>query len=312
MKAMLAAALLVTTTLQATLHASDYQQDFDALKSKVGAEHMEKALADWRRLDPNNPDSWILSANWELEQADAVALRSDQGKALPQGDYKLEMREGKLVVLGANGKPTTDIVPDPVRAGIVKAAWYISEGLKKWPQRADMHCGLATVYARGEMWPEHVAALRGFVNAARSQAGKLRWCHDEALDAPEDVFLADKLHEFAHQQSDLGNNAAEQRFFEIAQMNARACPKSPKGYSDLADFHGLTKNWKAAQSVLEKAASVAPDDARVWTNLGDNSQRIGKPDLARRAYRHVIDLQSDPNLVKDAQAKLAAMDQAKP
>jgi tetratricopeptide (TPR) repeat protein len=308
MKAMLAVALLMA----ATLHAGDYQQDYATLKAKVGMEHLEQYLAEWRKREPDNPDAWILSANWALDQADSAAVRSAEAAALPAGNYKLEMRNGKIVVLGVNGKPAGDIVPDPAQAGIVKAAWFISEGLKKWPHRADMHCGLATVYARGEFWPEHVAALRGFVNAARSQAGKLRWCHDEPLSTPEDAFLADKLHSFAHQQFELEDNAANQRFFEIAQITARACPKSPKGYSDLAVFHGRSKNWKAAQPVLEKAAEVAPDDALVWMNLGDNSQRLGKADAARNAYQHVIDLNSDASLVKDAQARMEAMDKAKP
>jgi tetratricopeptide (TPR) repeat protein len=308
MKAMLAAALL----LAATLHASDYQADYAALKAKVGKDHLEQHLADWRKREPESPDAWILSANWALEQADGVAIRSTKGTALPQGNYKLEMRNDKIVVIGADGKPAGNIVPDPSQAGIVKAAWYISEGLKKWPYRADMHCGLATVYARGEFWPEHVAALRGLVAAARRQPGKLRWCHNEPLDQSEPEFLADKLHSFAIQQFELENKAADLRFFEIAQITVRACPNSPKGYNDLAVYHGLSKNWKAAQPVLEKAAQVAPDDALVWMNLGDNSVRLHRDDMARTAYQHVLDLKSDAALVKDADAKLEALDKAKP
>ena len=303
MKAMLAAAFLMA----ATLHASDYQADYAALKAKVGREHLEQHLAEWRKSEPDNPNAWILSANWALDEADVAIVDRGEGATLPPGNYKLEMREGKVVVIDAKGKVAGGIVPDPAQAGIVKAAWFISEALKKWPHRADLHCGLATVYARGAFWPEHVAALRGFVNAARSQAGKLRWCHDAPLDAPEDVFLADKLHSFARQQFDHESKGADQRFFEIAQMTARACPKSPKGYNDLAAYHGLSENWKAAQFLLERAAKVAPDDALVWMNLGDNSQRLGRAEVARNAYQHVIDLQSNPALVKDAQAKLEAL-----
>jgi tetratricopeptide (TPR) repeat protein len=306
MKAMLAAVLLAA----ATLHASDYIQDYAALKAKVGTENLEKHLTEWRKREPDNPDAWILSANWALEEADSVTVRSARGIPLPEGNYKLEMHNGK--VIGPNGKPAGDIVPDPSKAGIVKAGFFISEGLKKWPHRADMHCGLATVYARGEFWREHVEALRTFVNAARSHAGKLRWCHDEPLDQPESEFLADKLHSFAHQQFDIETKASDQRFFEIAQMTVRACPKSPKGYNDVAVYHGLSKNWKAAQPVLEKAVAVAPDDALVWMNLGDNCQRLGKPDAARKAYQRVVELRPDAALARDAQAKLDSLGKAKP
>ena len=300
MKAMLAAVLFAA----ATLHASDYGQDYKALKAKVEKDDMEKYLAEWRKRAPENPDALILSANWELEQGSGVEITSDGAGRLPKGDYRIELRGDKVVIIGANGKPVGGIVPTRSQVGIVKAASYISAGLKKWPHRADMHCGLATVYARGEFWREHMEALRAFVEAARTQAGKLRWCHDEPLDAPEEEFLADKLHSFAHQQFELETKASDQRFFEVAQMAVRACPKSPKGYNDVAVYHGLTKNWKAAQPVLEKAAAMAPDDALVWMNLADNCVRLGKTDAARKAYEHVVELKADDELVKAAQAKL--------
>jgi tetratricopeptide (TPR) repeat protein len=307
MKAILAAMMLAT----ATLHASDYKKDYADWKAKVEEAHRDQALADWRKREPDNPDAWVLSANWALEQAGSINIRGAKGAPLPKGNYKLELRDGKMVVIGADGKPAGDIVPEPGRAGTTKAASYLIEGLKKWPYRADMYCGLATIYAQGQLWPEHMATLRAFVDAARLQAGKLRWCHDEALDAPEDVLLADKLHSFAIAQFDLQNEAADKRFFEIAQLVVRACPKSAKGYNDIAVFHGLSKNWKAAQPALEKASQVAPDDALVWMNLGENCDRLGKTDAARRAFQQVIDLNTDPSLVKDAQAKLEALGQKK-
>jgi hypothetical protein len=307
MKAMLAAVLLAA----ATLHASDYVKDYAALKEKVGKDEMEKYLAEWRKREPENPDALILSANWELEQADGVAIQSNKGGPLPKGDYRVEIRGEKVVIVGANGKPVGGIVPNRSQVGTARAAAYISEGLKRWPHRADMHCGLATVYARGEFWREHMETLRALVNAARTHAGKLRWCHDEPFDTPENEFLADKLHSFARQQFELETKASDQRFFEIAQMTVRACPKSPKGYNDVAVYHGLTKNWKAAQPVLEKAVTVAPDDALVWMNLGDNCVRLGKTDAGRKAYQRVVELKTDEGLVKAAQERLEELGKAK-
>lgn len=308
MKAMLAAVLLAA----ATLHAGDYVKDYAELKAKVSKDDMEKYLADWRKREPENPDALILSANWELEQADGVEIVNNKGGLLPKGDYRIELRGDKVVIIGANGKPVGGVVPSRSQVGTAKAASYISEGLKKWPHRADMHCGLATVYARGEFWREHMEALRAFVDAARTHAGKLRWCHDEPLDATENEFLADKLHSFARQQFELETKASDQRFFEIAQMTVRACPKSPKGYNDVAIYHGLTKNWKAVQPVLEKAVAVAPDDALVWLNLGDNCVRLGKMEPARKAYQRVVELKTDDRMVKAAQQKLEELGKPKP
>src|SRR5262249_15718497 len=123
--------------------------------------------------------------------------------------------------------------------------------------------------------------------------------------------LADKLHSFARQQFELETKASDQRFFEIAQMTVRACPKSAKGYNDVAVYNGLTKNWKAAQPALEKGVEVAPGDALVWLNLGDNCVRLGKTDAARKAYQQVVELKTDDRLIKAALEKLEELDKAK-
>ena len=144
MKAVLSALLIFA----APLCAGEYQKDFADLKAKVPKEKMDAHLADWRTREPENPDAWILSSNWTLEQADGVEMRGKNGKKLPEGDYKMEMQGERIIIVGKDGKPVGEMVSAMNPDGVRKAAGFLGEALKKWPHRADIHCGLATIFAR--------------------------------------------------------------------------------------------------------------------------------------------------------------------
>ena len=60
------------------------------------------------------------------------------------------------------------------------------------------------------------------------------------------------------------------------------------------------------------AVEVAPGDALVWANLGDNSVKLGDPAQARTAYEKVIALKPDASFVKQAKEGLADLDKKKP
>jgi len=229
---------------------------------------------------------------------------------LPQGNYELVEKDGKIIIV-QNGKQVGEVGPGGYNSDAVRrAGGYLVEALKKWPHRVDIHCGLATIYARGDLWKEHVAALESFGIAAREQAGKLRWCHNEELGAPEEQFVADKFHSFALRQFEQETKEGDARLFAIAKIAIAACPKSAKGYNDAAIYHGLTKNWKAAQPMLEKAAAIAPDDTLVWMNLADNFVRLKDKAGARKAYQHVLDLNPPAEMRATARKKLAGLGKA--
>jgi Flp pilus assembly protein TadD len=79
----------------------------------------------------------------------------------------------------------------------------------------------------------------------------------------------------------------------------------------MAVYWGLSENWKEAQPVLEKAAAVAPDDSLVWMNLGENCERLGKTDEARKAFQKVLDLKPEGELKQAAEVALKKLGKAK-
>jgi tetratricopeptide (TPR) repeat protein len=279
---------------------SDYSQDYAELKQKVAADKMDAHLADWRKSQPENPDAWILSANWFFEQAQSESI-SITNKLAGKGDFAVtDPKTGKQA-----GSISTGSRSDPEKMKAATEA--LREALTRWPQRLDIHCGLAHMFETSDAWSAELATLRALAVATREHAGKLRWCHDEPLDAPDAAFVAGKLHSYALHQFEKESPETDARFHQVAQLIVATFPDSAIGHNDLAVFHGVTKNWREAQKALEAAAKVAPDDALVWANIGDNSLRLGDPKRARSAYEKVITLDSDPRMAAHAKAALAKL-----
>jgi tetratricopeptide (TPR) repeat protein len=255
---------------------SNYQADYAALKKKVPAEKMEAHLAEWRQREPGNPDAYILSANWYFERAMNsvnITTKPPEGK-----DFELRDSKGKVAGSISAGSPTA----------ANQAADFLRTALEHWPERFDIHCGLAHMMQETSQWDAEIAALRNAATAVKEHRDKLRWCHAEKIAPPVDQFVAEKLHSFAARQYERENDDGIKRMQTIAELLVEVAPNRPEGYNDLAVVKGVSEDWPGMQELLEKAVAIAPQDALVWINLGDNSIRLGRTKRAEEAYQHVL------------------------
>ncbi len=288
-------ALLVLLLSVLACAGSDYQEDYRKLKEKVPKDEMERHLAAWRAREPENPDAWILSANWFFEQAVSgvnITTKPPEGK-----DFALIDKEGKVA-------GSLSIAGAPSRQKANEAAAFLREALKRWPERFDIHCGLAHMMQETEQWEAQLGVLREAAAAVRQHGDQLRWCHAEAIPPPVDAFVAQKLHSYALRQYELETAEGVQRMETIAQLMIETAPRQPQGYNDLAIVRGVAKDWAAMQELLEKAAAIAPKDALVWMNLADNSLRLGRRTRAKEAYRQVLKTATNDEWKRDAKAAL--------
>lgn len=293
MRPLLALLLLVVPLV--AKEPSTYQADYAALKKKVPPENMEKHLADWREREPQNPDAYILTANWYFEQAMKavdVTTKAPDGK-----DFALTDKDGKVAGSLSFGSA----------AGANQAAGFLRDALERWPERFDIHCGIAHMMQETEQWEAEIAALQKAAAAVREQGEKLRWCHAEKIAPPLDKFVAEKFHSFAVRQYERENEDGIKRMEIIAGLLVELAPKRAEGYNDLAIVKGVAKDWAGMQERLEKAAAVAPEDALVWLNLGDNSVRLGQTARAREAYGRALKTTKNKDYQRAAREGLAKL-----
>ena len=267
--------LLLTLAVVAK-EPSTYRSDYAELKKKVSADKMEKHLAEWREREPGNPDAYVLSANWYFEQAMSavnVTTKPPEGK-----DFEIRDKAGNVAGSVSFGSA----------AGANQAGDFLRAALERWPERFDIHCGLAHMMQETSQWDAEIAALRNAAAAVKEHRKDLRWCHAERVQAPTEQFVAEKFHSFALRQYERENEDGIQRMQTIAQLLVEVAPNCPEGFNDLAIVKGVAKDWAGMQELLEKAAAVAPRDDLVWLNLGDNSLRLDRKERAAAAYRHVL------------------------
>ena len=282
--------LLVFAATAVAKDPSTYSADYAGLKKKVSPEKMEDYLAEWRKREPGNPDSYILSANWYFEQAMnvvSITTKPPEGK-----DFGLRDQKGNVAGSISSGSA----------AGANQAAEFLRAALERWPERFDIHCGVAHMMQETSQWDAEIAALRNAAAAVKSSGEKLRWCHADKIAPPLDEFVASKFHSFALRQYEREDEDGMKRMQAIAELLVEVAPNRPEGYNDLAAVKGTSQDWAGMQALLEKAVAVAPQDGLVWLNLGDNSVRLGRTDRAREAYRHVL------KITKDKDSRRAAQD----
>ncbi len=265
--------------------AGDYTGDFQRLKKSVPPEKMEQHLAEWRKREPTNPDAFILSANWFFEQASSglnISAKSAAPGDLVIADPKSRQAVGSIAMAQSF---------DPVKTN--QAADFLRQALQRWPQRFDLHCGLAHMMQESKQWEPELAALRAAASAVKEYGTNLRWCHGEAIPPPVASFVVLKFHSFALHQYEQETPATDAHFGEIARLMVEAAPGQAESYNDLAISFGLTKDYAHMQEALEQGVKIAPKDWLVWLNLGDNSLRLGLIPRARECFGAVLKGKAD-------------------
>lgn len=87
--------------------------------------------------------------------------------------------------------------------------------------------------------------------------------------------------------------AQQTEIMEIAAFAAELSPSDPKAHYAMASLYEktfLTEDFPKALEEYERAASLAPDDFRLWFDLGKARDRFGDEKGAERAYRKAAEL----------------------
>ena len=153
--------------------AEDYAARYRQLHDEQADGKIESLLNEWRAKRPHDPDAWITSGNYYFNQAlqPTVSTKKPQGK-----DYVItEEKTGK--VAGSLSFEPNDVLAK-------KAAGFLDEATKKFPDRLDIWCGLAYMHQERGDFETEFTTLRNMVDYARSHPNGLRWLKGAPLPAP--------------------------------------------------------------------------------------------------------------------------------
>lgn len=164
--------------------------------------------------------------------------------------------------------------PEPV-FGLAQAALdtdrqqakaYLGEAISRDPLFYPAHSQLALLAEQDGDWQTAIA--------------QRRWLAEQRGSTQDTLALAATL-----QRSGAGGYAdAEQVLLPLANQNSLDALKQ------LSDLYIAAGNLSAAQSALERASTIAPNDAMVAYQLGLVCKQQGQSDLARQQFEHAVAL----------------------
>lgn len=282
-----------------------YEDELHELQKRIPNEKMRAHLVEWQQREPNNPDPPILLANWLLRRITHLSL---DGKEVPAGHYKVEMRGDDMIVRDKDGKEHLFKMEDRVDPDQAKEALKILKATRdRFPHRLDIHLGVAQIANLLNLPDEQFDALKTMTAALHTHAGKLRWEWETPLERPEEVEIMWNLHELALDHYHRQTKQGLAQFFKIAQLMVEEFPRQAVPWNDLSVYYDGIEDWPNRQKVLEKAMAITPEDSVVLFNFGSNSRRLGLTERAAAAFRKVIELNKDEKIVGWAHNELKGM-----
>src|SRR5947208_12023023 len=172
---------------------------------------IEPLLTEWRKKAPDDPDAWITSANYYLNQ------RQPNISAKKPGPGDITLTDKKT------GKVAGSISFEQNEANVKRAAELLQEATKKFPDHLDIWCGLAFMYQESGDFENELATLKKMVAYAREHPAQLKW-EGEPLKEPADQFIQGKLHEYDLYYEKKWNPENDKRWFQISTLATEQYP----------------------------------------------------------------------------------------
>ncbi len=180
--------------------ASDYLDKFERLKKADNSEEMQKFLSKAAETEKTNPDYYATASNywWQLSQELNISTKSSDGDDVSVRDQKSGKEVGSISTVG---QANPDI---PKRVLNI-----LMEGAKRFPQRADIVLGLASVQHKMRLKKECVDTLLNLLATSKKNPEALRWTKDGQLPSKCQIFIPEAIHNYSANLYNEGNAAAD-------------------------------------------------------------------------------------------------------
>jgi len=269
----------------------EYARRYRQLLDQHAEGRIEPLLTEWREKAPDDPDAWITSANYYLNQRQTNISTKKPGP-------------GDLMLTDKKGKQAGSISFEQNKADIKRAADLLEEATTKFPDHLDIWCGLAFMYQENGDFDSELSTLKKMVAYARGHPTQLKWLKGEPLSEAADKFVPDKLHEYGLYYEKKENPEDDKRWFQIATLATEQYPNHPEGFNDAAGYWADIGEWRKARELFEKAHQLNPQSVGVLMNLGNANVEMKDFASARKYFDEALKLDPNDQEAKEALRKL--------
>ena len=291
--------LLATHTI-----ASDFLGEFERLKSSANDTEIRTFLTKSAETEQENPEYYATAGNywWQLSQSVSITSKPTEGDDLSVRDQKSGKEVGSISTLGQ----TNPEIPK-------RALKILSEGVRRFPERADIALGLAHVQQKMGAQTECVQTLLNLLAFARKDSKSLRWKKNDRLPDKANKFIPEAIQGYTAWLYQAESAESDALCTKLCDATIEAFPDHPFAYNIKAALASVAGKQDEALELLKTAHSKAPNDALILLNLGDAYMKTNQHAKAKESYGAVLKIKDiDESLKEQARDAIQNVEQAAP
>jgi tetratricopeptide (TPR) repeat protein len=277
--------LLATHTL-----ASDYLGEFERLKESGNAAEIQAFLTKSANKEQENPDYYATAGNywWQVSQSVSITTKRSEG-----GDFSVrDQKSGKEVGSISTAGQTNPEIPK-------KALEILSEGVRRFPERADIALGLAHVQQKMGSQSECVQTLINLLAFSRKDPESLRWKKNDQLPTEANQFIPEAIQGYSAGLYQSESAESDALCARLCDATIEAFPDHPFAYNIKAALASAAGKQDEALGLLKTAHLKAPDDPLILLNLGDAYMKANHHTKAKESYGAVLKLKEIDDSLKE-------------
>ncbi|MEN9534882.1 MAG: hypothetical protein RLZ22_203 [Verrucomicrobiota bacterium] len=282
--------------------ASDYLNEFEKLKKSANDPEIRAFLAKSAEAEQANPDYYATAGDywWQRSQSVTITTKPTEGNDLSIRDQKSGKEVGSISTLGQ----TDPEIPK-------KAINILQEGMRRFPERADIALGLAHSQQKMGLNTECIQTLINLLAYARKEPESLRWKKNDRLPKEANQFIPEAIQGYSARLYQSGSAESHSLCKRLCDATIETFPDHPFAYNIKAALASAAGNQDEYLELMKTAHLKAPNDPLILLNLGDAYVQANQHIKAKESYGAVLKLKEiDESLKQQAQDAINFVEQS--
>ncbi len=293
-------AVLMASAAFAQTESERYEQRYDLLVSKVGADGIgvETVLKNWENVDSTNAKMLLAKFTYFFTKAQTPQVVTKSQKKYLGMEPVLSLKDS----LGYDVYYFQEnVFDDDLYAQAVKAA---DKAVALYPDRLDFRFLKANAYIAYEKDSPDMALayLQNLVNENKSR--KVSWMYD-GVEADAALF-EDAMQEYCFSFYSIGSPASLEAFKTLSEQLLGIYPGNMGYMNNVGSYYLLKQEYKTALKYYDKVLKKVPDDYTAMQNALLAARKLKNVKLEKKYLASIVKYGSEKDRLL-AQGRLDAL-----